>query len=992
MTQRLERFIPKPVGPIAGITLAAASVAALIGVRFALEAQFTIVVPFSLFFIAVIFCSWFGGFISGLTATLLGIAAFFFTSRGDEAAQSAAGLAIRIAIYAIDGILVSGVCALLQDQFRRSRNLDATAMEARLKSSTSEERFKTLFENIPQIIFVTDADGTMSQYNQHWYKYTGIPLEAPRDERAKAIHPDDVEGVFASVEAAAEAGVPWSHEYRIRRHDGVYRWHLGSSVPIKDERGKTIRRIGHVVDIEQQKREAIVLEKTNVDLEKSVRESLQELRNAYAFAESVLENIPNMIFVKDAKDLRFVRFNRAGENLLGMTRDKLMGKNDYDFFPPAEAKHFQDKDREVLAGREIIDIAEESISTARGETRILHTKKIPIVDENGEPKYLVGISEDITDKKKLEDERMQLVQSNIEKQESEKSAERLDFLAQASAVLGSSLDLEGTLTNLTKLIVPTMADWCSVQLLQADGTLKQLAVSHSDPAKVKWALEFQAKYPPDPNAPAGPHHVVRTGKSELIAEVDDAMATLGARGPEHRRLIEELGFKSYLCSPIRRRGEIIGALALMTTKESDRHFSEADLHLTEELCARAGIAVDNAKLYREAQTLNRVKDEFLATLSHELRTPINVIQGHTDLVLAEFDELGDEDLKESLLTIQRNTRLQTQIVSDLLDVSSIITGKISYVPQETSPADAVNAVVEAIKPTANNKGVTVTAKTEGAKKSILADPTRLHQIIWNLVNNAVKFTPPGGTVVITAENDAGFCTFTVRDDGLGIKREFLPFVFDRFSQADSSMSRKFGGLGLGLSIVKNLAEIHGGTVSVASDGTGKGSTFVVRLPVRTSYSYSVPSLDAASRAQVASIESGSSLENLRILLVEDSLDNRILVTRMLKKAGAEVLEAESAAAAREILKSTRPDIIVSDIGMPDENGLQFMRRFRSEHLEDSAASIPAIALTAYVRPEEIDEALAAGFQAHISKPVTRPLLVNEIAKWANVRRDQPART
>lgn len=750
--------------------------------------------------------------------------------------------------------------------------------------------------------------------------------------------------------------------------------------PLRDPRGHIYAIAAQGNDVTEKVLAKRKMEESAIDLEHAVQERTRELKDSQAFLDSVIENLPNMVFVKDAQNLRFVRFNKAGEELLGYSRLDLIGKNDFDFFPKNEAEHFVAKDREVLAGRSIFDIPEETIETKSNGQRILHTRKIPIFGSDGHPEYLLGISEDITDKKKLEAERLQLIQTKFEKEAADLTAARLRFLSDASATLGSSLELESILTTLTQLCVPTIADWCSVQLLQPNGKLKQLAFAHKDPEKIKWAWDLYQKFPSASDVSNSPASVMLTGQSELNTYVNSDFLKQLAFNAEHLQIIESLSLYSYICVPIRTGRNILGTLTLVTSQESGRRLTETDLHLTEDLCTRAAIAVDNAKIFQEAQNLNRVKDEFLATLSHELRTPINVIQGHADILLSEMSELSNEEIKMSLSTIQRNTRLQTQIVSDLLDVSAIITGKVSCLPQILAPKEIANAVLNSIRPTALAKDIKISLETSKAPEQMLADPTRLHQILWNLVNNSVKFTPSGGSVKVKIEKDHDNCVFHVEDTGIGIDRDFLPYVFDRFRQADSSMARHYGGLGLGLSIVKSLSEIHGGTVTATSAGKGQGATFTALLPLRPAFTN--PQIEKPTAITRVSEKSQTHLSknHLTILLIEDSADNRILVRTYLKKIEATVLEADSAEAARQILKQHKPDLIISDIGMPDEDGLEFIRKFR----RDQTDFIPAIALTAYVRNEEVKEALDAGFQAHIAKPVSKDALFAGIAKVTGV--------
>lgn len=387
----------------------------------------------------------------------------------------------------------------------------------------------------------------------------------------------------------------------------------------------------------------------------------------------------------------------------------------------------------------------------------------------------------------------------------------------------------------------------------------------------------------------------------------------------------------------------------------------------------------------QAKKLNCVKDEFLATLSHELRTPLNVIKGHAEILASEGAGLSTEDLSRSAQAILRNVDMQMTIVSDLLDVSSVVTGKITFKPEFTNADEIVRSTAEGLHATALEKGVSLNHQPTSSDRRVWADPSRLHQIIFNLITNAVKFTPRGGEISLVSKYEADHWCFQVKDSGIGIEAEFLPHIFERFRQEDSSSSRHFGGLGLGLSIVSNLTELHGGTVSARSEGRGLGSTFELILPALESEIEAEEISRRSQKAQAAhavSNETQFDFQGVKLLLVEDSSDNRALLTRMLTRKGIEVFQAESAERARELLKELTPDLIVSDIGMPGENGFEFMRRFRADELNDLSGvhTVPAIALTAYVRDEEVQESLRAGFQAHLSKPVSKGELMETIAQ------------
>lgn len=377
----------------------------------------------------------------------------------------------------------------------------------------------------------------------------------------------------------------------------------------------------------------------------------------------------------------------------------------------------------------------------------------------------------------------------------------------------------------------------------------------------------------------------------------------------------------------------------------------------------------------EAERISRMKDEFVATLSHELRTPLNAILGWSYMI-ARGDVQG-ADLKRGLETIERNARAQVQMIEDLLDMSRIISGKLRLEIQEVDTSSISEAAIASIGPAAQAKGITLHRVDKGAQPVIRGDPHRLQQILWNLLSNAVKFTGNGGNVTIAVGCDDSSCEIRVSDDGIGIAPEFLPQVFERFRQADGSTTRSYSGLGLGLSIVKQLVELHGGTIEAASAGTGRGSTFTVRLPRIPADSRSTaPSARAAPPEKRAP---SNILAGVKLLCVDDEPDARDVVARILTDHGATVMTAGSADEGRKRAIDFRPDLLISDLGMPLEDGFALIRSIRSS-ANEAARSLPAIALTALARAEDRDRAISAGFQAHISKPVQIPELISTVAK------------
>ncbi len=380
-------------------------------------------------------------------------------------------------------------------------------------------------------------------------------------------------------------------------------------------------------------------------------------------------------------------------------------------------------------------------------------------------------------------------------------------------------------------------------------------------------------------------------------------------------------------------------------------------------------AIEEAEVARsQAERANRMKDEFLATLSHELRTPLNAVLGWANIL--RLEKLQGDELKQGLDIIERNARAQAQLIEDLLDMSRIISGKVRLDLRQIDLPFVLNQSVETLRATAEAKGVRLKAAPHLFALPISGDPNRLQQVFWNLLHNAIKFTPNEGKVEVRLQRVRSQVEVSVIDTGEGIAPEFLPYVFDRFQQADASTTRRHGGLGLGLAIVKHLIELHGGSIRVASPGIGQGATFTVVFPLVGVYSEPVKEVLEPAKPDLGEGPPlpQVSLADVDILVVDDEMDGRYLVKRLLKMAGATVRMASSASEAMELILARRPDILICDIGMQGEDGYSFLRRLRVlEHGQESA--LPAVALSAFARSEDRTEAIRAGFQNHLAKPV-----------------------
>jgi CheY-like chemotaxis protein len=389
--------------------------------------------------------------------------------------------------------------------------------------------------------------------------------------------------------------------------------------------------------------------------------------------------------------------------------------------------------------------------------------------------------------------------------------------------------------------------------------------------------------------------------------------------------------------------------------------------------------LDSERLARDAERAGAVKDEFLATLSHELRTPLNAILGWSKILC--MPGVNPVDFQRGLEVVERNARVQAQLIEDLLDMSRITSGKLRLDIRPVSPAAVIEAALETVRPLAQAKGVLLTSTLDEAAVAVNGDPNRLQQVVWNLLSNAIKFTEKPGRVQVSLRRAGSHVAIAVADTGLGIAPEFLPHVFDRFRQADSSSTRTAGGLGLGLAIVKHLVELHGGTVQAQSPGRGAGTTFTIELPlVATAAPVATPVERPRSRGRLGS---GGEIKRLdltgvKVLVVDDNADARALIQRVLEACGANVVTAGTVSEAVLSVERARPHVLVSDVGMPEADGYELLRMVRGLG-QSRGGGLPAIALTAFARSEDRTRALRAGFLHHIAKPVEPAELVATVA-------------
>lgn len=779
-----------PTGPRLKAYLGAFAIVVVIAsIKSVLNTFFKIDSPLLLFFTGVTISAWYGGFFPGVLATALSIAAIKFHFEPQTIPATAFTWNVRYLFFSIDCLLVSGVCGLL----RNSRD----------SLLHNERRLSKIFEsNMIGLIFSTQ-DGTLTHVNDYFLNFLGYSRDEFNTKKInwKDITPPEYLDTSSAINDRLAHGQhmePLKKEY-IRKD--------GSRVPVLIGATRIDENsfVAFVLDITEITKTQYELSLTKQSLEERVAqrtlqltEAAEELRQSRSFLDSIVENIPNMIFVKDAKNLRFVRFNRAGELLLGRMRDELVGKNDFDFFPRAEAEFFTQKDLEVLRNRKMVDIPEEPISTSDGTVRYLHTKKIPVYDKGGQPQFLMGISEDITDKKNAEAQRLELVRAQVARSEAEKNAEKMAYLVEA------------------------------------------------------------------------------------------------------------------------------------------------------------------------ANEASRAKSAFLANISHEIRTPLGAMLGFTELVI---DDKGLTPAQlQYLSTIERNGRQLLRLVDEILDLSKVESEHIQIEKIPFDLKELVKDVTTSLNLKASEKGLQLTTTfSDGDNTGVISDPSRLRQIMVNVIGNAIKFTDKGHvdvrvSLVKNSDHKTGIITIEVQDTGIGIDEKQANILFKPFVQGDESMTRRFGGTGLGLFLSRKLAQLMDGDVTLAPNQPAHGSCFKILINVALTELKVKESSINKNRSQMISTHG-------RVLIVDDAIDNRLLLEMFLKKYQVETVSAANGKEAIEAASNSHFDLILMDVQMPVMDGFEAVKQLREKNY-----SQPIIALTAHAMRGDRERCIENGFDDYIQKPINRQTL------------------
>ena len=614
-----------------------------------------------------------------------------------------------------------------------------------------------------------------------------------------------------------------------------------------------------------------------------MRRSTAAEENYRALAESS----PQLVWTT-TPDGRVSYCNRRYLDFIGLTLEQIRGGTWDQFIHPEDAPRAESTWNAALASGEPFECEYRLRHADDGSYRWFLARGVAVRDGDGRITRWVGSSTDIEDRKRTEDTQR--------------------FLAEAGALLSSSLDYQKTLPALAQLAVPHMADWCSIDLLGDAGRLERVAVVHVDPGRVELVHEIERRYPTGENDAA--MQVVRTRASARIREVTDEMLAASARDASHLELVRELGLRSWMAVPITVHNRSLGVIAFASA-ESGRLFEARDQEVAEEVGRRVGVMIDNARLFEmtqrerlRAEEANRAKDELLSVTSHELRTPLNAILGWSRMLRA--GTLSEEKRARALETIERNAKVQVQLVEDLLDFSRVVTGKLRLALAPVEPTQVVEAAVEVVRPAAEAKGVRLQVLLDPDAGVLSGDAGRLQQVVWNLLSNAVKFTPKGGRVYVRMQREDSSVEIVVGDTGPGIDPAFLPHVFQPFRQQDASITRRHGGLGLGLAIVKHLVELHGGTIEAEERrprARVRPSSFDCRSRRCAPRPSSPPAAPAAHAIRPgAPLRCPPELDGLRVLVCEDEPDARELIESILAECKATVVVTGSAAEAMDRIR------------------------------------------------------------------------------------------
>jgi PAS domain S-box-containing protein len=886
--------------------------------------------PFLLYFASIIAGAWFGGWTGGVAVTALSALVGFYLFMPPYHALRPPDLveAVRLGFFFLEGLALTAITTWLRAEQRRCDTAVADAQGSLAK-------LEGVLHGVEDGITVQTARGGLVYANEAAARLTGF---SSAEEMVRAS-PADIVARFDLLDPdGAPLDVLQLPGRRVLQGlpapERLVRFRIRAT---GEERIARIR--ANAVSVEA------LGDRFAVNVFQDVteaREQAEALRVSNEWLATTLRSIGDAVIATDARG-RVSFMNPLAEQLTGWSSSEAEGVDLARVFHIVEQETrgpVESPPARVLREGNVVGPANHTILIARdGSEAAIDDSAAPIRSESGELIGSVLVFRDVSARRAEE--------------------RRRAFIARASAELATSLDIRRTLSALARLAVPAVGDWCAIDLIE-DGELRHLAVEHVDPGKVQLVRDIETRYPEDPGKAGGRHEVVRTGLPVFAPHVSDEALVAAARDEQHLELMRRLQLRSYLAVPLIIQGTVIGVLTLATA-DSGREYTQPDLDLASALADRLALAVNHSRLYAqataarlEAERANRAKDEFLAMLGHELRNPLAPIL--TALQIIELRAPTAIERERAILA--RQVKHVVSLVDDLLDVSRITQGKIELSRESIVLRDLVTKTIEQVGPLLEKRRHQVHIEIP-PELAVAGDPMRLAQVVSNLLSNAAKYTEPGGRIEISGSRDGGDVVLRVVDSGVGLHPDLLPRVFDLFVQGGQSIDRAQGGLGLGLTIVRSVVELHGGRVSAHSDGPGSGSEFRVMLPAPEAGTVAAAPEQAVVRLPVTA--------GVKVLIVDDNEDALALLGEALALSGYETHTATDAATAIARARDLLPHIALLDIGLPVMDGYDLARSLRQT---SGLEKLRLVAITGYGQAADRERARSAGFDEHLVKPIS----------------------
>ncbi len=787
-------------------------------------------------------------------------------------------------------------------------------------------------ELLPDPAWIASATGRVEDVNEHWLRYTGLTREASLSGGwVQAVHPSQLESTQRARSHALATGGNLELPVQLRSAAGDYRWFLVRAQASRDRNGG-VYWTGICTDIDELRQ---------------TQHALSEQTRAVQEQAELVDMAHDAIVVRSmAGSISY--WNRGAELMYGWRRAEAVGNVMHDLLATQFSRPLPQIENHLLRqGRWEGTLVQRHRD---GTRRVIASRWVLKRDEAGAPLRVLEINSDITDRRKAE--------------------EALQFLADASETLASLVDYQTVLQKISQLAVPFLADWCIVYHETGDGKVDRVALAHADRAREPILKAIQERFPLQRHAlPPLIARVIRDGQAELAPDLSDNLLQLATVNEEHLQLVKQLESRSLLCLPIFVRGSVVGAVAFLADGISKR-YSAADLSIAEEFLHRAGVALENATLYAEAREADRRKDEFLATLAHELRNPLAPIRSAVELM--RLRGIEDEELSWAREAIDRQAQHLTRLVDDLLDISRITRGKVELRKQRVDLCAVIARALETARPWIDQHEHQLQVSIPETPLYLEADPTRLEQVFANLLNNAAKYTEAQGRIELQVTEGPEEVVVRVKDSGIGMSLEFLPRVFEMFVQAEHHHGRSQGGLGIGLSLVKRLVEMHGGRIEAHSEGPGQGSEFLVYLPRIVDGSPTAGHLQGPHERKTP----GPLLQR-DVLIVDDNVDAAQSLSMLLRRHGQRTRIAHDGDTALQLIAERRPDLVFLDIGLPRMDGYAVAREIRRR---PGGRDVLLIALTGWGQEDDRRRSREAGFDDHLTKPVDHATLERILAQ------------